>query len=108
MTGPIQRACWGTVSNQFAYKPVRHKNTVSLALTTPACALSSYMAVHPRTPCRQKQNCCVTKASSETSDSQEALAELRAGGFKLWSTMPTPAHGRSETYLADPDGRGSR
>lgn len=50
----------------------------------------------------------VIKASSETSDPQEALAELRAGEYRLWSTMPTPAHGRVETYLAALDGRGGR
>ena len=48
------------------------------------------------------------KASSETADPQEALAELRAGGYRLWSTIPAPAHGRSETYVGAPDGRGGR
>eukprot|EP00903_Cladosiphon_okamuranus_P008521 g8183.t3 len=44
--------------------------------------------------------------SSEYSDPQEALAELRAGGYRLWSTMPGPARGRADTYLASLDGRG--
>eukprot|EP00752_Nemacystus_decipiens_P008065 g7209.t1 len=52
-------------------------------------------------------NRALPPASSETTDPQEALAELRAGGYRLWSTMPAPARGRSETYLAALDGRGS-
>lgn len=55
-----------------------------------------------------KRSCGIIKASSETADPQEALAELRAGKHRLWSTMPAPAHGRSETYLAAFDGRGGR
>lgn len=76
--------------------------------TSPPLKLSSGTTRCGRVPPWTNTNYCVTKASSETADPQEALAELRAGGYRLWSTMPAPAHGRSETYLAALDGRGGR
>ncbi|CAM9146055.1 unnamed protein product, partial [Hapterophycus canaliculatus] len=49
-------------------------------------------------------NRALPPASSETADPEEALDELRAGGsYRLWSTAPTPANGRSKTYIALPD-----